>query len=188
MVKTAHKRLRAVDWEEAALDVIAEGGVKALAVESLARRLGVTKGSFYWHFPSRQALIEAALKRWEDDDWAQWRQYLGERPDCRQRLCELFRHGSREYRSHALYHALCNSSEHEIVRPILTRVARRRLAFLSDAFAGLGMNATQARYRARLTYAAYAGFIQIAYLDRGTKVHGEDFSNYVEHTIDALIP
>src|SRR5690606_41191321 len=58
-------RLRAEDWAVAALDVIAEQGLAAVAVEPLARRLGVTKGSFYWHFPSREALLVAALERWE---------------------------------------------------------------------------------------------------------------------------
>src|SRR5690606_7033358 len=58
-------RLSAADWAQAALDVIAEQGVSAVAVEPLARRLGVTKGSFYWHFPSRDALLQAALERWE---------------------------------------------------------------------------------------------------------------------------
>ena len=46
-------RLSAEDWAVAALDVIAESGLAAVAVEPLAKRLGVTKGSFYWHFPSR---------------------------------------------------------------------------------------------------------------------------------------
>src|SRR5690606_21017046 len=63
--KTERARLSADDWAEAALDLIAEQGVAAVAVEPLARRLGVTKGSFYWHFPSRDALLQAALERWE---------------------------------------------------------------------------------------------------------------------------
>ena len=56
-------RLSAEDWALAALDVIAESGLASVAVEPLAKRLGVTKGSFYWHFPSRDALLVAALER-----------------------------------------------------------------------------------------------------------------------------
>ncbi len=44
---------------------IGHRGIEGVAVEPLARELGVTKGSFYWHFPNREALIVAALKRWE---------------------------------------------------------------------------------------------------------------------------
>ena len=63
-------RLSADDWAAAALEQIAEQGVSAVAVEPLARRLGVTKGSFYWHFPSRDALLQAALERWETHEQA----------------------------------------------------------------------------------------------------------------------
>ena len=61
----AKRRLSREDWENAALDAIAAGGLAAVAVEPLAARLGVTKGSFYAHFAGRDALIEAALAAWE---------------------------------------------------------------------------------------------------------------------------
>src|ERR671911_1826652 len=57
--------LTAEDWIEAAYRAMAEGGVEAVAVEPLARKLGVTKGSLYWHFEDRKALLEALLERWE---------------------------------------------------------------------------------------------------------------------------
>ena len=50
---TDKKTLTAEDWARAALEAIAEDGVTAVAVEPLARSLGVTKGSFYWHFANR---------------------------------------------------------------------------------------------------------------------------------------
>ncbi|MEU8610821.1 helix-turn-helix domain-containing protein [Actinoplanes sp. NPDC048791] len=60
-------RLTADDWTSAALEAMAGGGLAAVAVEPLAARLGATKGSFYWHFANRDALIEAAVLRWERD-------------------------------------------------------------------------------------------------------------------------
>ena len=42
--------LSAADWERAALDLIAEQGVQAMAIEPLARRMGITKGSFLLAF------------------------------------------------------------------------------------------------------------------------------------------
>ncbi|MFC7482437.1 TetR/AcrR family transcriptional regulator [Luedemannella flava] len=62
---TQRRRLTTEDWIDAALAAIAEGGVPAVAVEPLAARLGATKGSFYWHFANRDALLDAALARWE---------------------------------------------------------------------------------------------------------------------------
>jgi AcrR family transcriptional regulator len=51
-------------WVEAAFDELAEGGIDAVRVDPLAKKLGVTRGSFYWHFKDRAALYEAMLRRW----------------------------------------------------------------------------------------------------------------------------
>jgi AcrR family transcriptional regulator len=51
-------------WIAAALNIVAQDGIDGLRVESLAKKLGVTKGSFYWHFKDRRDLIDAVL-----DDW-----------------------------------------------------------------------------------------------------------------------
>ncbi len=60
------KTLRSSDWADAALASIADGGLASIHIDELASRLGVTKGSFYWHFDGRDALIEAALSSWEE--------------------------------------------------------------------------------------------------------------------------
>ena len=43
------------------------GGPSAVRVEILARELRVSKGSFYWHFKNRKALMEALLREWEEE-------------------------------------------------------------------------------------------------------------------------
>lgn len=52
-------------WVEAARQALATGGPDAVRVESLAARLGVSKGGFYWHFADRAALIDELLESWE---------------------------------------------------------------------------------------------------------------------------
>jgi AcrR family transcriptional regulator len=47
------------------LRALAEGGPGAVRVESLAKELGATRGSFYWHFTDRRALLDAMLDVWE---------------------------------------------------------------------------------------------------------------------------
>lgn len=58
------KRLDAAAWIEAALDQLAQTGIDGVRVELLAKRLGVTKGSFYWHFKDRDAMFGAMLSHW----------------------------------------------------------------------------------------------------------------------------
>lgn len=53
-------------WIEAGLAEIAAGGIAAVRVEVLAKKLGVTKGGFYWHFKDQPALLNAILRHWAD--------------------------------------------------------------------------------------------------------------------------
>jgi AcrR family transcriptional regulator len=52
------------DWIDAAIVMLAEDNVEALRVDTLAEKLGVTKGSFYWHFKGREDLLFAVLDEW----------------------------------------------------------------------------------------------------------------------------
>lgn len=55
------------DWLKAARRALLKGGVEAVRVEKLARTLHVTKGSFYWHFKNRKALLDLLLREWEGE-------------------------------------------------------------------------------------------------------------------------
>lgn len=57
-------RLEARDWTRAALALLSEQSIDGVRVEPLAKILGVTKGSFYWHFKDRDALLDAMLSDW----------------------------------------------------------------------------------------------------------------------------
>ena len=59
-------RLDAEAWIGAAFDALADGGIDAVRVEPLAKALDITKGSFYWHFADRRALLDAMLGSWAE--------------------------------------------------------------------------------------------------------------------------
>ncbi|WP_413874012.1 TetR/AcrR family transcriptional regulator [Albidovulum sp.] len=52
-------------WIDAAYDMLVAGGVEAVKILPLARRLGLSRTSFYWHFPDREALLDALVRRWQ---------------------------------------------------------------------------------------------------------------------------
>lgn len=186
--RAERSRLSAADWEQAALDVIAEQGVTAVAVEPLARRLGVTKGSFYWHFGTRDELLEATLRRWEQADAEALINQVDRISDPRERLVELFRRTSREMRSHVIYSALLKALDHPAVRPVMQRVSQRRIQYLSLAYRALGLSRRDATDRARLAYGAYVGFLQLMMLLKLERMTPEDFEAYIDHVIATLIP
>jgi AcrR family transcriptional regulator len=193
-------RLSAEDWAQAALDLIAEQGVAAVAVEPLARRLGVTKGSFYWHFPSRDALLQAALERWETVEQEEIFGKLENVGDPRERLHALFQVVAHEHQAHLIYSELLKALDHPTVSPVIGRVSRRRFEYLSALFRQAGLAGAAAQHRARLAYAAYVGFLQLnmqlnmqfdapsGASSNPTRMQREEFEDYVEHMMETLIP
>jgi AcrR family transcriptional regulator len=186
--KPERNRLSAEDWELAALQLIAEQGVGALAVEALARRLGVTKGSFYWHFRTREALLQAALERWEQYGEREIISQIEQIADPRERLPELFRRVAHELQPHRVYAALLKALDHPLVVPVMARVSSRRTEFLETAYRQAGLGASDALNRARLTYAAYVGFLQLNFTLGLPRLSHDEFDAYVEHMIATLIP
>ncbi|HZW45337.1 MAG TPA: TetR/AcrR family transcriptional regulator [Dermatophilaceae bacterium] len=89
--RSSSQRLGRPDWVDAALRALAVGGLGSLSVERLASELGATKGSFYWHFKNRSALVDAALVEWERRDTDQLIERASELDAPRERLRWLFR-------------------------------------------------------------------------------------------------
>lgn len=58
-------------WLDAAYEVLVESGVEAVKVMPLAARLGLSRTSFYWHFPDREALLAGLIARWQGTNTAQ---------------------------------------------------------------------------------------------------------------------
>ena len=181
-------RLSADDWASEALEQIAEQGVASVAVEPLARRLGVTKGSFYWHFPSRDALLQAALERWETAEQELVFGSLEQVADPRERLRALFRLVAHEAKSHIIYSELLKALDHPTVSPVIGRVSQRRLDYLTASFRQAGLGRTEAQHRARLAYAAYVGFLQLNLQLHQARMPQEEFDAYVEHLTATLVP
>ncbi|CAN5819300.1 TetR/AcrR family transcriptional regulator [soil metagenome] len=149
------------DWARAALDDIGSGGVDAVTVEGLARRLGVTKGSFYWHFSERAAVLEAALSLWERAATLDIIDELSDVADPRERLSQLFDASFGDAEGGALDAALLSRTDDPVVRPVIDRVHAARIAFLYEAFADLGLPPARAARQARITYASYVGHFVI---------------------------
>ncbi|MFD0684105.1 TetR/AcrR family transcriptional regulator [Actinomadura fibrosa] len=145
--------------------VLAESGPAAVAVEPVAARLGASKSSFYWLFASRQALLEAALQRWEQRQTDAILPALAAIADPAERLRVLVRHAHAATEGADLALRLLTESGDPIIRPVVERVTRRRLAIIEAAFVELGRSADRARHDASVTYAAYLGTAALRRVD-----------------------
>lgn len=179
--------LTPADWEQEALALIAEKGIAALRVEPLARRLGITKGSFYWHFPGRDELLAKALARWEQQDRQHLRLSLSAGSAPADRLADFVWRTSRQTLTHRIYVALCATPDHPCIRPVLRRVTERRIKYLAGALEELGLAGTDARHRANLMYSSYVGYLQLQAQGLVPDKDEPDFDAYVQHVIETLI-
>lgn len=153
-------RKEPADWIQAALEAIEEGGLAAVAVEPLARRLGVTKGSFYHHFADRRALVAATLRAWEQRYVVDQSATFDAIEDPRERLHRLLVLAIVELEPSVIVQLLA-AREDPDVAAALASAARQRVELLQRAFAQLGLPPAAARHRAASAYATYLGFAQL---------------------------
>lgn len=197
---TGSASLTAEDWVRAAVRAVSEGGVEAVAVEPLAKRLGVTKGSFYWHFANRRALLEAVVRRWEDEETEAVISATVRVGDPRERLVRVFDEafsdelfgghtsGSGVFYSRAFERGVSDAADDPVVGPVLRRVSERRVGYLEECYRALGLSSEEAGHRALLVYAAYVGILRLAREIPSHMPQSEDYLAYRQHLISTLIP
>ena len=169
---------------------MAGGGLAAVAVEPLAARLGATKGSFYWHFANRDALIEAAVLRWERDHTEAVIGYVDAEPDPLARLrllIGLVLDSTVPQEDGSVELAMLATADHPHVAPVLARVTERRVAYTAGLFAALGWPAEEARRRGLLAVTAYLGYAQMAHVAPTALPTAEaDRHRYVDQVVRLL--
>ena len=133
-----------------------------MAVEPLAARVGATKGSAYWHFPNRDALLLATVERWEREHLEEMRALVRGATEPVERLRLIFgRVLDACGGGCAVESALLAAADDPIVAPILKRVTDGRILYLEDLFRALGFTVEASRRRAVLAYSVYLGQAQL---------------------------
>ncbi|MCC5857381.1 MAG: TetR/AcrR family transcriptional regulator [Ectothiorhodospiraceae bacterium] len=186
--ETNRRTLTAEDWADAALEAIADGGVNAVAVERLARQLGVTKGSFYWHFSNRRALLRAALQRWEQQQTDEVLARAAVETDGATRIDRLFRSVDGSKRASQLYLAFAAAARDPMVSEVVRRVNQRRIVFMEENYQAMGLPPKGARQRAVLSYSVYLGTLQLRRDAPELIPAGPEFHEYMDCISEALIP
>ena len=161
MVKGASALSRA-DWEEAALVALEAGGMPAVSVESLAKQLGATKGSFYWHFKDRADLVDAMVDLWERRYVTEAIARLSEITSPRDRLAQLFSVAVTPGTGR-IDVALAEAAKTQPrIADTVRRVQEQRVEFLAGIYEQLDLPPTDARQLAVLALLAQVGMAVVA--------------------------
>ena len=148
------------DWSHAALAAMAEQGTAGINMEQLAQQLGASKGAVYYHFNNRQALLEAALERWEDTVEADFA--AGAKiEDARERLTAVTFIATGTKLDGFVDIALASSMDDPTVAATVERVNKRRLSLLLEILTELGIPKDEVEERALGGLAAYLGLYQL---------------------------
>jgi AcrR family transcriptional regulator len=148
-------------WVAAGLAALAAEGLDAVRVERLAGALQVTKGSFYWHFRDRSALLDAMIDAWRTTatgDIIARVEAVAVPPA--ERLQALFALVLRS--DGRLEMAMRDWSAHDArVRAVVAEADRRRVAYVEELLVGVGVPAAEAGARARFIYQALIGHFRM---------------------------
>lgn len=151
------KTLTRTDWTVAALDALARDGLRAVAVEPLAERLGATKGSFYWHFRDRNALLEAAVTHWERTATDELISRLESLGDPEERRDAAIGWATDSEPDMQIFIVLLWNADHPLIGPAVHRILAKRMAFSLRLREQLGEDAEQARTSMMYAYSLLLG-------------------------------
>jgi AcrR family transcriptional regulator len=160
---TTASRLSVDDWVQAGFAIIAEEGMKALKIDRLCEKLGVTKGSFYWHFddmPSYRAVLVQSWAELRDED----RRHLDEMDDIppRERLFQMMESlvSPRQWTLERAMREWARSDE--TVAASVQAADRRLIRAVRQVFLDYGFDAEEADMRSKAAFAAGVGFLHLS--------------------------
>jgi len=151
MVNAKNKRLTREDWLRSALLLLSKSGVESIKIVPLAKQLGVTSGSFYWHFRNRKELYAALLSYWEremTDVAIEAAKKIKVPPEIRVwKLMEQVMETGMAKFDLAISHWAQNDAMADVV---FHRALEKRFSFATWMFLELGFDKLQAEARGRM--------------------------------------
>jgi AcrR family transcriptional regulator len=165
MDNSSRKRSPSLDraaWIKGALSALSEEGHTGLRVETLAKRLNVTKGSFYWHFKDRRDLVDAVLEEWKNGRIADIRKQTATEPGnelvALRHTIDVYSAG-RNRKGLPIEIAVREWARRDVrAAEVVEEVDAERLACASRLFVSLGLTPAEAAARSVLLYAYVFGF------------------------------
>jgi AcrR family transcriptional regulator len=150
-------QLSARDWLDQGLKTLAKSGFTALKAEPLAKAMGVSRGSFYWHFADIGAFHKAILGYWREVATEQIIANLEASSVNASPLPVLLR-GAFVAKPAVENAVRIWATVDPVAREAVQSIDRRRLGYVEKLLNASGLPADVARARAQIFYWAFVGF------------------------------
>lgn len=154
------QNLERQDWIKAAYDVLTHEGVERVRILNLADQLGITRGSFYWHFKSRDELLQALIEEWQEKNTGALLAACASSTDFTDRMLAIADCWTNENLfDPALDAAMRNWAHHDApVCQLVHEEDQKRLKAFQRMFQDHGFPPTEAMIRARVFYFTQVGY------------------------------
>jgi AcrR family transcriptional regulator len=158
--KKNKKRLTREEWLARALPVIASKGNAKLRIHELVKQLGVTRGSFYWHFKDRDDFVRQLVDyyhRWSTDQVIVEVERIG--GDAAERLKTVMRFVAEKDLGRYEEAMMSWGVQEPIVSESFEIAIRRRIEFIRSFFVQLGFEGQELEARAL----AFVGYMRMVH-------------------------
>jgi AcrR family transcriptional regulator len=165
-------RLTVDDWLAAGLEVLGQEGIAGVKVPRLCERLGVTKGSFYWHFEHLDAFLTELARRWASEGLPPAADTDSD-PDSGSDLLLAMRLFA-DRRNRELARAMRDwAQSDERARAAIRKVDHLLFERVKASMAALGFDEDEAEVRAKILYYAGVGFAHVGPLGKGRSAQAQ---------------
>lgn len=151
--------LTPTDWLQAAAQRITQQGVEAVRIEAMAKDLGVSKGSFYWHFADRDALLKALLEGWRqrgtDQVITMTQEFAGSPAERLNRLMTVAHNHPQDGGFEVAVRTWAGNDE--VARAAVLEVDSARINYVAQLLREAGLSEELALIRSRMLYRALLG-------------------------------
>ncbi|MFZ4650704.1 MAG: TetR/AcrR family transcriptional regulator [Rubrivivax sp.] len=185
-VATPRPSLSREDWIDAATGVLVDEGIDHVRVDVLAQQLGVTRGSFYWHFRDREELLRGVLQRWRETATENLTARLERaHADPHEQLRDVIslplrgRAAARAARIELAIRAWARRDA--LARQAVDEADASRMGYIAQIFSSMGFPVLEARSRAFLAYCHNLGESLMA--SQGNAAQKQERARFVEELL-----
>ncbi|MDX8352603.1 TetR/AcrR family transcriptional regulator [Cognatiyoonia sp. IB215182] len=158
-------RLSRKDWLKHGLRALVVGGPGTLKADVLAKQLGVSRGSFYWHFRNLADFHDALLAYWQTTSTQAVIEGLTADVPQKDRLFVLVQRALSADTSLERAMRLWAANA-PAVASVLAEVDRERINYLGSLLTEHDVSTSDAVERAKLIYWTYLGRMDVAAKDQ----------------------
>lgn len=178
--------LQPTDWIRAGIGRLAKDGIESVRVEVLARDLGVSKGSFYWHFRDRDELLMQMLQAWESSE-AEWlsseENDAAEKPNAATRWARFVERSAEPERIREEIAVRAWARRDERVANRVADVEKRRGRVIANILGEVGFARQTAESWSEMVSMVYSGWLDRTARDGEFRLGGRGLGEFLSELI-----